>query len=87
MKKFLRFFAICLVFSAINANAATLEQKIEKIEAKYEQRIKKLNNSRYTEERKAILKQHATQNKDLKIKQVKELALLKTSPKAKTKKK
>ena len=87
MIKFLRLLTICLVFSAFNAHSATLEQRIEKVEAKYEQRIKKLNNSRYTNERKTLLKQHATQNKDLKIKQMKELALLKTSPKKNTKKK
>lgn len=87
MKNFLRIFAICLAFSTFNAHSATLEQRIEKVEAKYEQKIKKLDNSRYTEERKTILKQHAKQNKDLKIKQMKELALLKTSPKKNTKKK
>lgn len=86
MKKLLALVAVCLTFAACNAYAASLDERIAKVEAKYEQRMKKIDSSRYTDARKVILKEHASQNKELKIKQMKELAALKSSPKKNTKK-
>lgn len=87
MKKLLTLVALCSVFFAFNAQSATLDERIAKVEAKYEQKLQKIDNSRYTDARKSILKQHAEQNKDLKIKQMKELdSLKKKSPKKNTKK-
>lgn len=84
MKKL--FFVLTVIASlfASNTYAASLEERIAKVEAKYEQRIQKIDNCRYTEERKSLLKEHARQNADLKIKQMKELdSLKKASPKKK----
>lgn len=87
MKKLLALVAVCLTFVACNAYSATLDERIAKVEAKYEQRLKKIDNSRYTDARKSMLKEHATQIKNLKVKQMKELATLKkSSPKKNTKK-
>lgn len=84
MKKL--FFVLTVIASlfASNAYAASLEERIAKVEAKFEQKIQKIDTSRYTEERKSLLKEHARQNADLKIKQMKELdSLKKASPKKK----
>ena len=84
MKKL--FFVLTVIASlfASNVYAASLEERIAKVEAKFEQRIQKIDMSRYTEERKSLLKEHAKQNADLKIKQMKELdSLKKASPKKK----
>ena len=87
MKKLLTLVAICLTFIAFDAHSATLDERISKVEAKYEQRIKKIDSSRYTSERKEMLKAHAKENTNLKIKQMRELASLKkSSPKKNTKK-
>lgn len=87
MKKLLALVAVCLTFVACNAYSATLDERIAKVEAKYEQRLKKIDSSRYTDARKSMLKEHATQTKNLKVKQMKELATLKkSSPKKNTKK-
>lgn len=87
MKKLLTLVAICLTFIAFDAHSATLDERISKVEAKYEQRIKKIDSSRYTAERKEMLKVHAKENTNLKIKQMRELASLKkSSPKKNTKK-
>lgn len=78
-------FISCLFASV--ANAATLEERIAKVEAKYEQRIEKIEKSRYVDERKALLKEHARQNADLKIKQMKDLDNLKQELKKQKQKK
>ena len=52
--------------------------KIAKVETRYEQRIQKIDASRYKTERKEILKKHAKQNAELKIQQLKDLDNLKT---------
>lgn len=76
MKKFLSIVALSFLF--INsAYAATLEDKIAKVETRYEQRIQKIDASRYKTERKEVLKRHAKQNAELKIQQLKDLDNLK----------
>lgn len=77
MKKFLSIVALSFLF--INsAYAATLEDKIAKVETNYEQRVQKIDASRYKAERKEVLKKHAKQNAELKIQQLKDLDNLKT---------
>lgn len=77
MKKFLSILALSFLF--INsAYAATLEDKIAKVETRYEQRVQKIDASRYKAERKEVLKKHAKQNAELKIQQLKDLDNLKT---------
>lgn len=76
MKKFLSIVALSFLF--INsAYAATLEDKIAKVETNYEQRVQKIDASRYKAERKEVLKKHAKQNAELKIQQLKDLDNLK----------
>lgn len=76
MKKFLYILALSFLF--INsAYAATLEDKIAKVETNYEQRVQKIDASRYKTERKEVLKRHAKQNAELKIQQLKDLDNLK----------
>lgn len=76
MKKFLSIVALSFLF--INsAYAATLEDKIAKVETRYEQRVQKIDASRYKTERKEVLKRHAKQNAELKIQQLKDLDNLK----------
>jgi uncharacterized membrane protein YhiD involved in acid resistance len=77
MKKFLSIVALGFLF--INsAYAATLEDRIAKVETRYEQRVQKIDASRYKAERKEVLKKHAKQNAELKIQQLKDLDNLKT---------
>lgn len=77
MKKFLSIVALSFLF--INsAYAVTLEDKIAKVETRYEQKIQKIDASRYKAERKEVLKKHAKQNAELKIQQLKDLDNLKT---------
>ena len=69
---------VALSFLFINsAYAATLEDKIAKVETNYEQRVQKIDASRYKAERKEVLKKHAKQNAELKIQQLKDLDNLK----------
>lgn len=76
MKKFLSIVALSFLF--INsAYAATLEDRIAKVETNYEQRVQKIDASRYKAERKEVLKKHAKQNAELKIQQLKDLDNLK----------
>lgn len=76
MKKLLSIIALSFLF--INsAYAATLEDKIAKVETRYEQRVQKIDASRYKAERKEVLKKHAKQNAELKIQQLKDLDNLK----------
>lgn len=76
MKKFLSILALSFLF--INSTyAATLEDKIAKVETNYEQRVQKIDASRYKAERKEVLKRHAKQNAELKIQQLKDLDNLK----------
>ena len=67
---------ICSLFAS-SVFAATIDERIAKIETKLEQRIEKINKSRYTTERKEMLKKHAKESSDLKIKQMKELNSIK----------
>ena len=47
MKKLLTLVAICLTFIAFDVHSATLDERISKVEAKYEQRIKKIDRDYY----------------------------------------
>lgn len=79
MKKLLTIVALFTIFFTTTANAITLDERIAKIEAQYEKRIEQINNmKRAKQERKEILKEHARQNANLKIQQVKDLEELKT---------
>lgn len=76
MKKFLSIIALSFLFNN-SAYAATLEDKIAKVETRYEQRVQKIDASRYKAERKEVLKKHAKQNAELRIQQLKDLDNLK----------
>ena len=76
MRKLLMFVALSCIFCNV-VKAATLDEKIAKVELRYENRIERLDNSRYKKERKELLKEHARQDADLKIKHLKELDNLK----------
>ena len=79
MKKLLTIVALFTIFFTTTANAITLDERIAKIEARYEKRIEQIDNmKRAKSERKEVLKTHARQNADLQIKQVKDLEALKT---------
>lgn len=79
MKKLFAIVSVFCVFFSLVANAATLNDKIAKVETNYEKRIVRIDNmKRATEARKDMLKEHARQTADLKIKQLKELETLKT---------
>lgn len=77
MKKFLSIVALSFLFMN-TAYAATLEDRIAKVETRYEQRVQKIDGSRYKAERKEVLKKHAKQNAELRIQQLKDLDNLKT---------
>lgn len=77
MKKFLSIVALSFLFMN-TAFAANLEDRIAKVEARYEQRVQKIDASRYKAERKEVLKKHAKQNAELRIQQLKDLDNLKT---------
>ena len=77
MKKFLSIVALSFLFMN-TAYAATLEDRIAKVEARYEQKVQKIDASRYKAERKEVLKKHAKQNAEVKIQQLKDLDNLKT---------
>ena len=64
MKKLLILTAVCLSFIANNAYAASLDERIAKVEARYTERVQKIDKSRYSDERKVVLKEHAAQNKE-----------------------
>lgn len=83
MKKLLSLVIVSMCFVNCVAYAATLDERIAKIEAKYEQKVQKIDNSRYKTERKEMLKKHAKQDADLKIQHLKDLDTLKVkkSPK------
>ena len=82
MKKLLTIVALFTIFFTTTANAITLDEKIAKIEARYEKRIVQIDNmKRAKPERKEVLKEHARQNADLKIQQTKDLENLNTKSK------
>ena len=83
MKKLLSLVIVSMCFVNCVAYAATLDERIAKVEAKYEQKVQKNDNSRYKTERKEMLKKHAKQDADLKIQHLKDLDTLKVkkSPK------
>lgn len=83
MKKLLSLVIVSMCFVNCVAYAATLDERIAKVEAKYEQKVQKIDNSRYKTERKEMLKKHAKQDADLKIQHLKDLDTLKVkkSPK------
>lgn len=83
MKKFLSLIAIVAVMFAFSANAKTLEERINSVETKYEQRIEKINTMRGSDARKEILRKHAREDADLKIKHLKDLESIKTVRKSK----
>lgn len=70
---------LTVLFSIWNASAyaLTLDERIAKVENRYEQKIQKIDNSRYKAERKEVLKKHAKQDADLKIQHLKDLDALK----------
>jgi hypothetical protein len=79
MKKLLTIVALFAIFFTTTANAITLDERIAKIEARYEKRIEQIDNmKRAKPERKEVLKVHARQNADLQIEQAKDLEELKT---------
>lgn len=79
MKKLLTIVALFTIFFTTTANAITLDERIAKIEARYEKRIEQIDNMKRTkQERKEVLKEHARQNADLQIQQAKDLEALKT---------
>lgn len=82
MKKLLTIVALFTIFFTTTANAITLDERIAKIEARYEKRIEQIDNmKRAKQERKTVLKEHARQNADLQIQQAKDLEELKTKSK------
>lgn len=83
MKKLLTLIAFCLAFNAFNANALTLDERIAKVEARYEQRVEKINNSRYKDVRKTMLTKHAREDADLKIQHLKDLDTIKSTKREK----
>lgn len=81
MKKLLSIVTLFAIFFTTTANAITLDERIAKIEARYEKRIEQIDNmKRAKPERKEVLKKHARQNADLQIDQAKDLEELKTKP-------
>ena len=87
MKKLLSLVVVSMCFVNCVAFAASLDERIAKVETRYEQRVQKIDASRYKNERKAVLKKHAKQDADLKIQHLKDLDALKNVKKAKTSKK
>ena len=83
MKKLLSLIAIVAVMFAFSANAKTLEERINSVETKYEQRIEKINTMRGSDARKEILRKHAREDADLKIKHLKDLEQIRTVRKSK----
>ena len=82
MKKLLTIVALFTIFFTTTASAITLDEKIAKINARYEKRIIQIDNmKRAKQERKDMLKEHAKQNADLQIQQAKDLEELKTKSK------
>lgn len=83
MKKLLSLVVISMCFVNCVAFAASLDERIAKVETKYEQKVQKIDASRYKDERKEVLKKHARQDADLKIQHLKDLDALKVkkSPK------
>lgn len=78
MKKLFTVITCLLVLFSYVANAATLDDKINKINASYEKRVVRIDNmKRASEPKKAMLKKHAQQTRDLRIAQVKDLDTLK----------
>ena len=77
MKKLLSLVVVSLCFVNCVAFAASLDERIAKVETKYEQKVQKIDTSRYKDERKEVLKKHARQDADLKIQHLKELDALK----------
>lgn len=74
MKKLFTLIAFVACVCAFNANAITLEEKLAKVETSYTKRIDKIDSmKRASAEKKEILKKHAKENYDLKVKQTKEL--------------
>ena len=83
MKKLLSLVVVSMCFVNCVAFAASLDEKIAKVETRYEQKIQKIDASHYKVERKDVLKKHARQDADLKIQHLKDLDALKVkkSPK------
>lgn len=83
MKKLFSSILVVMCFIHCSAFALTLDQRIEKVEARYEQRVEKINTMRGKDARKEILKKHARENADLKIQHLKDLDALKAKKSAK----
>lgn len=83
MKKLLSLIAIVAVMFTFSVNAKTLEERINSVETKYEQRIEKINTMRGSDARKEILRKHAREDADLKIQHLKDLEKVKTVRKSK----
>mgnify|MGYP003438553733 CR=1 FL=1 len=83
MTKFKFFLTLIACLVAFNANALTLEEKISKAEMSYNNRIEKIDTmKRASEAKKSLLKLHAKQNFDVKVKQIKDLDKLYTKEKS-----
>ena len=87
MKKLLSLVILSVCFFNCSAFAASLDERIAKIETNCEQKIQKIDASRYKAERKEVLKKHAKEDAKLKIQHLKDLAALKKVKPAKTSKK
>ena len=87
MKKLLSLVVVSMCFVNCVAFAASLDERIAKVETRYEQKIQKIDASRYKAERKEVLKKHAKQDADLKIQHLKDLDALKNVKNTKTSKK
>lgn len=87
MKKLLSLVVLSVCFFNCSAFAASLDERIAKVEARYEQKVQKIDASRYKAERKEVLKKHAKQDADLKIQHLKDLEALKNVKTAKNVKK
>ena len=83
MKTLTSLLTIAAILVAFNVNAKTLEERIANIETRYEQRLDKIDTMRGTDARKEVLRKHAREDADLKIKHLKDLDAVKTVRKSK----
>ena len=84
MKKLMSLVVVALCLIHCSAYAKTLDERIANVETRYEQRINKINTMRAKEERKEVLKKHAREDADLKIKHLKDLDAVKVAKVTKT---
>ena len=83
MKKLFSSILVAMCFIHCSAFALTLDQRIEKVEARYEERVNKIDTMRAKDARKEVLKKHAREDADLKIQHLKDLDALKVKKSSK----